>query len=562
MSLPSYVNGTSLDSLQYETISEALDRAADTWPERTAVVSCNQNIQISWAELRDKATVIAANFVARGLKPGDRVGIWSPNCLEWVLTQFATASAGLVLVNINPAFRTHELEYALQKVGCKALILAERFKDSDYVGLLSTIAPELTSSKVGKLACKRLPDLKHVIVISASPHAGSELFSTLQSPANIKYVEQLRNLQRSLTPDDAINIQFTSGTTGAPKGATLSHFNILNNGRFVGEAMALGPDDRVCIPVPLYHCFGMVMGVLACVVHGSAIILPSEVFDANKTVEVIDREMCTAIYGVPTMFIAMLACESFASTNFGSLRTGIMAGAPCPLDVMRRVVDDMGASQITIAYGMTETSPVSFQSSVDDPLEKRVSTVGRIHPHVQVKIVDERGAVVPRGEQGELCTRGYNVMLGYWNDERRTDDAINKSGWMKTGDLATMDDEGYVNITGRLKDMVIRGGENLYPKEIEEFLFTNPKVQDVQVVGVPDQKYGEELCAWIIPRPGEIIGTDEIKSFCKDKIAHHKIPKYVRCVEDFPMTVTGKVQKFKIREAMSEELNLKSAQTA
>jgi fatty-acyl-CoA synthase len=458
-----------------------------------------------------------------------------------------------------------ELDYALNKVGCKALILAERFKTSDYVGMLTSLAPELARAIPGQLDAGKLPALKSVIVIDKKDSEnlpGTLRFSELMTRGGRKEHERLAELAPLLQFDEPINIQFTSGTTGHPKGATLTHHNILNNGFFIGEAMRLGPEDRLCIPVPLYHCFGMVLGNLACVTHGSAMVFPGEGFDPLATLETVAEERCTALHGVPTMFIAEMDHPEFKRFDFSSLRTGIMAGSPCPIEVMKRVVSTMNLREITIAYGMTETSPVSFQSSTDDPLERRVSTVGRIHPHLEVKIVDAEGRIVPPGTPGELLTRGYSVMLGYWDDEARTREAIDAARWMHTGDLATIDAEGYCNIVGRIKDMVIRGGENVYPREIEEFLYRHPKIQDVQVIGVPDKRYGEELCAWIKLRPGESATPDEIKAFCRDQIAHYKVPRYYRFVDEFPMTVTGKIQKFVMREKTIAELGLTTEKTA
>ncbi|HEY0293772.1 MAG TPA: AMP-binding protein, partial [Bordetella sp.] len=505
-------------------------------------------------------------LVAIGLQPGERIGIWSPNNAEWVITQFATAKAGLILVNINPAYRTVEVEYALNKVGCKLLVTMATFKTSDYLAMLRELAPELATARLGELQAARLPQLRRVVWIDkagqGADEPGVQRFSDLLAsgdPADAK----VRQAQQGLKNTDPINIQFTSGTTGFPKGATLTHRNILNNGFFIGECMKLTADDRLCIPVPLYHCFGMVLGNLACLTHGSAIVYPNDGFDPLLVLEAVQAERCTGLHGVPTMFIAELDHPRFAEFDLSTLRTGIMAGSPCPIEVMKRVVGLMHMSEVTIAYGMTETSPVSCQSATDTPQEKRVSTVGLVHPHLEVKIIDPgTGATVPRGTPGELCTRGYSVMHGYWDDEAKTREAIDTERWMHTGDLATMDDEGYVNIVGRIKDMVIRGGENLYPREIEEFLYRHPAIQDVQVVGVPDPKYGEELCAWIIVKSGQTLAEDAVRDFCKGQIAHQKIPRYIRFVSEFPMTVTGKIQKFKIREAMSDELNLVEAKTA
>ena len=562
MSRLSFVSGAGTKPLLYQTIGNALQAAAETFPQQEALVVRHQDVRWSYAELLQRADDLAAGFVALGFAPGDRVGIWAPNCAEWVLTQFATARAGLILVNINPAYRTHELEYVLNKVSCKGLVTADRFKSSDYIALLQELAPELNAAEPGELASRRLPHLEAVIRLGEEETPGCYNFSRVSAMGGSAERRRLEQLSLLLQPDDAINIQFTSGTTGSPKGATLTHFNILNNGYFVGEAMEFTERDRLCIPVPFYHCFGMVMGNLNCTVHGATMVVPNDGFDPALTLAAVSEEKCTALYGVPTMFIAELDLPEFRDYDLSSLRTGIMAGSSCPIEIMKRVVAEMNMSEITIAYGMTETSPVSFQSSTDDPLERRVSTVGRIHPHVQVKIIDAQGRTVPTGEKGELCTRGYNVMLGYWDEEDKTREAIDTAGWMHTGDLATIDAEGYCNIVGRVKDMVIRGGENIYPREVEEFLFGHDKIQDVAVFGVPDDKYGEQLCAWIKLKDGWTADEAEIKAFCKDRIAYHKVPHYIRFVDDFPMTVTGKLQKFIMRDRMIEELGLTIRETA
>ncbi|HEV2548881.1 MAG TPA: AMP-binding protein [Stellaceae bacterium] len=558
----SYVHGASDVPLIGETIGIHFDKAAARWGGRDALIVRQQNVHWSYGELKRRIDDFAAGLLALGLEPGDRIGIWSPNNAEWVVTQFATAKAGLILVNINPAYRLSELDYALNKVGCKALVTSDHFKTSDYVGMLSDLAPEIERSAPGRLQAKRLPALATLIRIGAGEKRGYFHFDDVLAMGGERHRTRLQELQPQLQFDDPINIQFTSGTTGAPKGATLTHHNILNNGFFIGEAMHLTEADRVCIPVPLYHCFGMVLGNLACITHGAAMVYPSEGFDPLTTLETVQAERCTALYGVPTMFIAELGHPEFKRFDLSSLRTGIMAGSPCPIEVMKRCVAEMNMREVTIAYGMTETSPVSTQTSCEDPLERRVATVGRVHPHVEVKIVDGEGRVVPPGTSGEFCTRGYSVMLGYWNDAERTAEAIDRAGWMHTGDLATMDEDGYFNIVGRIKDMVIRGGENVYPREIEEFLFRHPKVEAVQVVGVPDQKYGEELCAWIKLKAGESATAEEIQAFCKGQIAHYKIPRYIKFVDSFPMTVTGKVQKFMMREATVKELGLVEQKTA
>jgi fatty-acyl-CoA synthase len=558
----SYVHGASDRPLLGETIGQFFDAACARWAERPALVVRHQKVRLSYGELREAVDKLAAGLLTLGLAPSDRIGIWSPNNSEWVLTQFATAKAGLILVNINPAYRIAELEYALNKVGCKAIILPERFKTSDYLGMLRELAPELDRAIPGKLEAPRLPTLRSVVLLGEAWHPGTFRFADILAKGGAAEAQHLAELAPELQFDDAINIQFTSGTTGFPKGATLSHHNILNNGFFIGEAMRLTPEDRLCIPVPLYHCFGMVLGNLAALTHGAAMVFPGEGFDPLATLETVQAERCTALHGVPTMFIAQLDHPEFGRFDLASLRTGIMAGSPCPIEVMKRAVAKMNLSEITIAYGMTETSPVSFQSSTDDPLDRRVSTVGRILPHIEVKIVDGNGAIVPPGMSGELLTRGYSVMLGYWGDEERTREAIDRARWMHTGDLATIDAEGYCNIVGRIKDMVIRGGENVYPREIEEFLYRHPKIQDVQVVGVPDERYGEEICAWVKLRPGEHAGEEEIKAFCRGQIAHYKVPRYVKFVDEFPMTVTGKIQKFIMRERSIAELGLKTMKTA
>ncbi len=558
----SYVDGASTVRLIGETLGAYFDRAVARWRDELALVVRHQQVRWSYGELGRRVEDFAAGLLALGLEPGDRVGIWSPNNAEWVITQFATAKAGLVLVNINPAYRLTEVEYALNKVGCKALITADHFKTSEYVGMLRELAPELDRSVPGRLSAARLPSLAAVIRIGADECLGMFRFADIMAAGGERHARRLGELAVALQFDDPINIQFTSGTTGAPKGATLTHHNILNNGFFIGEAQRLSPRDRVAIPVPLYHCFGMVLGNLACVTHGATMVYPGEGFEPLAVLETVEAERCTALYGVPTMFIAELSHPEFKRFDLSSLRTGIMAGSPCPIEVMRRCVDEMHMSEVTIAYGMTETSPVSFQTSHDDPLERRVGTVGRVHPHVEVKIIDAEGRIVPRGTPGELCTRGYSVMLGYWGDAERTVEAIDRARWMHTGDLATLDEDGYCNIVGRLKDMVIRGGENVYPREVEEFLYRHKKIADVQVIGVPDRKYGEELCAWVKLKPGETATAEEIQDFCRGQIAHYKIPRYIRFVEAFPMTVTGKVQKFMMRAETISELGLAEEKTA
>jgi fatty-acyl-CoA synthase len=548
----SYVHGNSGPPLIGKTIGALLDEVSATDGSREALIVAHQKIRWTYSELKSRSDAFASGLLSLGLEPGDRVGIWAPNCAEWTVAQFATAKTGLILVNINPAYRLSELEHVLRAVGCRALITAARFKTSDYIAMIRELVPELGNGS-SELKSSRLPELRHVISIGGGSYAGCLAFDRVLDQGKQLGSQRLKSVAAAIQMDDAVNIQFTSGTTGLPKGATLSHHNLINNAFLVGEATGIEPGSRVCIPVPLYHCFGMVMGNLGCVTHAATMVYPSESFDPLKTLETVEAERCDVLYGVPTMFIAQLNQPEFSRFDLGSLRRGIMAGAPCPIEVMKEVASTMHMSEITIAYGMTETSPVSFQSSRDDPLELRVSTVGRIQPHLEVKIVDRQGRVVPRGEAGELCTRGYSVMLGYWNDEARTAEAVDSAGWMHTGDLATIDDDGYCRIVGRIKDMVIRGGENIYPREVEEYLYRHPDIQDVQVFGVPDTKYGEELCAWIVSRAGAALDEDGVRRFCQDRISHHKTPRYVRFVESFPSTVTGKVQKFAMREAMIEE---------
>ncbi|MEO7066166.1 MAG: AMP-binding protein [Rhodanobacter sp.] len=550
----SYVHGASTQPLWGETIGAMLDRVVALHSERPALVVRAQGVRLSYREFHAQVERVAAGLLALGLAPGDRVGIWAPNRAEWVVLQFAAPKAGLILVNINPAYRTHELEYSLNKVACRALVLARRFKTSHYLDMLGELAPELASAELGCLQSVRLPALRDVILLGDEAAPGTRSWSQLAALGDDAALAKLHAIESTLAFDDPVNIQFTSGTTGAPKGATLTHHNIVNNGWFIGEAMRLTEHDRLCIPVPFYHCFGMVLGNLACVTHGACMVIPGEGFDALATLETVAAEKCTGLHGVPTMFIAELEHPRFAEFDLSSLRTGIMAGSPCPIEVMRRVVSEMHMAEITIAYGMTETSPVSFQSVTDDPIERRVNSVGRIHPHLEVKLIDEAGRIVPRGTSGELCTRGYSVMLGYWGEDARTREAIDPARWMHTGDLAEIDAEGYCRIVGRLKDLIIRGGENVYPREIEEFLYTHAKVLDVQVFGVPDAKFGEQVCAWVRLREGSQATEAEIQDYCRHHLAHYKVPHYVRFVDAFPMTVTGKVQKYLMRKAMADEL--------
>jgi fatty-acyl-CoA synthase len=565
MSELSYVHGACAEPLLSDTIGQAFDRAVRAHADRPALVVPPQDVDWTYRELAARVDAMAAGLLALGLEPGERVGIWAPNCAEWTVTQFATAKCGLVLVTINPAYRLNELEFALNKVGCAALVTATAFKTSDYIGMLRELLPELAEGSSFALRAARVPSLRGVIQIvppGAAPAPGCLAFADAMAAGRNGAAAELAALGARLQFDSAINIQFTSGTTGLPKGATLTHHNILNNGYFIGRAIRLTPQDRVCIPVPLYHCFGMVIGNLACLTHGSAMVYPGEGFDPLATLRTTAEQRCTALYGVPTMFIAELEHPEFARFDLAALRTGVMAGSPCPIEVMRRVVDRMHMREITICYGMTETSPVSFQSAVDDPLERRVTTVGRVHPHLEVKIIDSQGRIVPRGESGELCTRGYSVMLGYWDDAARTAQVIDAARWMHSGDLATIDAEGFCNIVGRIKDLIIRGGENISPREVEEFLYTHPKILDVQVFGVPDDRYGEEICAWVRLRGGAEMTAEELRAWCQGRIAHQKIPRHVRFVDSFPMTVTGKMQKYLMRAAMQAELGVAAEATA
>jgi fatty-acyl-CoA synthase len=536
----SYVHGASNVPLLGEPIFHNLRRAADRFGDREALVAAHQSRRATYRELVAECEIVARGLMARGVKKGDRVGIWSPNRFEWVIVQYATAAMGAILVNINPAYRTSELEYALNQSGVSFLILAAGFRQADYVAMLAEVKG-------------RCPGLREALVLEQG-------WDALKRDAAKTTESELHDLEASLQFDDPINIQYTSGTTGFPKGATLTHHNILNNGFFIGETLQYSEKDRVCIPVPFYHCFGMVLGNLACTTHGATMVIPAEAFDPVITMDTVQKERCTSLYGVPTMFIAELEHPRFKEFDFSTLRTGIMAGSPCPVEVMKKVQTVMHIPEMTIAYGMTETSPVSTQCLTGDPLDKRVSTVGRVHPHVEIKIVDPAtGAVVPRGATGEFCSRGYMVMLGYWNNEEATRQAIDPARWMHTGDLATMDADGYVNIVGRIKDMIIRGGENIYPREVEEFLYGHPQVADVQVIGIPSEKYGEEVMAWVKAREGAQLNGEELAAWCKGKIASYKIPRHWKFVDSFPMTVTGKVQKFVMRQVAVEELGLEKA---
>ncbi|XSC47525.1 AMP-binding protein [Bradyrhizobium sp. RDT10] len=557
----SYSHGVSDDPLIGETIGTRFDRAVAQWLDREALVVPYQNVRWTYRELAEKVDAFALGLLALGLRPGDRVGVWSPNNSAWAITQFATAKAGLILVTINPAYRTSEVEYALNKVGCKALVLATAHKSSDYVRMLKELAPELEWSAAGQLEAQRLPDLKAVIQIGGSG-PGLFAFERILEIGRSREKRELTEKASKLSFDDAINIQFTSGTTGAPKGATLSHHNILNNAYFSGKIIDLTCDDRICLPVPLYHCFGMVLGNLMAILYGTALVYPGEAFDPLIVLQTVEKERCTVLYGVPTMFISELEHPEFDRFDLRSLRTGIMAGSPCPTEVMRRVLDRMHLNEITIGYGMTETSPLSCQGRPDDTIERRVGTVGRVHPHVEIKIVDREGATAARGATGELLVRGYSVMQRYWADEEKTAETIDAAGWLRTGDLATMDNDGYCNIVGRIKDMVIRGGENIYPREIEDVLYSHPEIEAAQAFGVPDRKFGEQLCVWIRTRADAKLEAEEIREFCRGRLAHFKVPHYVKFVDEFPLTVTGKFQKFQMRAKMCEELGVSELETA
>lgn len=551
----SYLCGSASKPLLYETIGNCFDRVAATYPDREALVVRHQNIRWTYSEYQQEINKLATGLLNLGVQPGDRVSIWSPNRVEWCLTQFATAKIGAIMVCINPAYRLYELEYALNKVECKTVITAESFKTSEYLKMLQELAPELASCKPGELDSKKLPHLKNIIRMGDEKTPGMMNFADVCTLGGAAEEARLQELANTLQPDDPINIQFTSGTTGSPKGATLTHFNILNNGFQVAEGMRLTEEDRLCIPVPLYHCFGMVMGNLAVMTQGACSVFPSDAFEPVSVLETVQAEKCTALHGVPTMFIAELDSADFSKYDLSTLRTGIMAGAPCPVEVMRQVINKMNMRDITIMYGQTETSPVNHMTAIDAPLDKRCQTVGKVGPHQEIKIVDENGKVVGIGEKGELCCRGYSVMHGYWNDPEKTAETIDAANWLHSGDLAQMDEEGYVQIVGRIKDMIIRGGENVYPREVEEFLYTHTEIQEVQVFGIPDEKYGEVVCAWVQKREGSSITEDDVKAYCKNQITHFKVPTFIRFVNEFPMTVTGKIQKFKMRESMVDELD-------
>jgi fatty-acyl-CoA synthase len=550
----SYFCGASSDPIIYETIGNFFEGVVAKYPDTEAVVACHQDVRWTYAEFNKRIDDLATGLLKLGIQTGDRVGVWGPNSSEWVVTQMATAKIGAILVNINPAYRLYELEYAMNKSGCRAIVSAEQFKTSKYLEMLYALAPELNSCEPGQLKSEKLPDLDIVIRMGDARSPGMFNFPDICEAGGAEERARLKQLKSELRPDDPINIQFTSGTTGNPKGATLTHCNILNNGYLTGAGMRLSPTDRLCMPVPLYHCFGMVLGNLACFAHGATVVYPSEVFDPLSTLQAVESERCTALHGVPTMFVTELSHPDFEKFDLSTLRTGVMAGAPCPVDVMKRVISDMNMKHILIGYGQTEVSPINHLTLPDDPIEKRVETVGRAVPWIEIKLIDVDGRVVPIGEKGEVCTRGYSVMLGYWNDVEQTRETIDEARWLHSGDLGVMDEEGYLRIVGRIKDMIIRGGENIYPREVEEFLYTHPKIKEVQVFGVPDAKMGEEVCAWIQVEAGEALTADEVKSFCQGQITHFKIPKHIRFVDEYPMTVTGKIQKFKMSEQMAEEL--------
>ncbi|WP_430335262.1 AMP-binding protein [Rhodococcus sp. ACT016] len=552
----SEVRGEAGQPLEDLTVDRVLRRAVDTWGDQEAFVFTEQQVRWTWAAFAKQVDQMASSLLGLGLRPGDRIGIWSPNRPEWVLTQFASARIGLVLVTINPAYRENEAAHALRTSECAALVMATRHKSSEYAVMLQSLAPELTSCVPGALNAERLPDLRVVIEMTDRPTLGCLAFDSLLREVGPEAIAELDRIEANLDPDEPINIQFTSGTTGAPKGATLSHRNIVNNSRFIVSGQRLVSEDVLCVPVPLYHCFGMVAGTLGCAGVGATVVFPGAAFDPDQVVTALEQERCTAVYGVPTMFLAMLASQQGQQRDLSRMRTGVMAGAPCPAGLMRRCAAELNLTELTICYGMTETSPISFQTSIDDPIETRYETVGQVHPHVEVKIIDHDGKTVPVGQDGELCVRGYSVMLGYWNDEERTREAVDTDGWIHTGDLASLDAGGYGRIIGRVKDMIIRGGENIYPREVENTLLQHPDVLDAQVFGVHDDTFGEQVCAWVRTEPGREVDEDALRKFCRERMAHFKVPKFLRIVEVFPMTVTGKAQKFRMRQAMEVELGV------
>jgi len=559
----SYASGTSDKPLLGMTIGEAFDRTVSLHADREAIISIHQNMRLTYRQLSEQVNMAAKALMALGLQKGDRIGIWSPNNLEWLVTQYASAKIGSVLVTINPAYRSHELDYVLKQSGCRALVIQNQFKTSDYEGMVRELCPQLNRCLPGQLEHSEFKSLSSVISMTSSSVTGIFDWQAMLALASSTSDDELQLRAQQLDMDEAINIQYTSGTTGFPKGATLSHHNILNNGYFTAGTMNFTEVDKLVVPVPLYHCFGMVMANLGCLTHGACLVYPSEGFEPEAVLQAVQQEQATALYGVPTMFIAELALDNFTDYDLSSLRTGVMAGAPCPVETMKQVNELMHMTEVEIAYGMTETSPVSFQTRVDAPLAKRVSTVGTVHPHVEVKIINaETGKTCPVNEMGELCTRGYSVMIGYWENDAATASAIDDAGWMHTGDIAIMDNEGYVNIVGRIKDMIVRGGENVYPREIEEYLMNHDSIEDVQVTGVPDPKFGEEIIAWVSLKSGAKMNEDDIKAFCKGKIAHYKVPRYIKFTDEFPMTVTGKIQKYKMRQVSIAELGLEELKTA
>lgn len=555
----SYYCSPSSEPLRYQTIGDCFDNVVARFPDNTALVARHQGINWTYAEYQRQINRLAGGLLSLGIKQGDRVGIWATNCYEWCLTQFATAKIGAIMVCINPAYRVYELEYALNKSGCCAIITGVQFKTSNYLAMLQELAPELSTSKPGELQAAKLPSLTTVIRMGDGHTSGMLNFSAVCERGDAVSSEQLAEIAATLQPDDPINIQFTSGTTGNPKGATLSHCNILNNADTTALGMKLTAKDKLCIPVPLYHCFGMVLGTLVCITQGAAAVFPAESFDPISTLEAVQAEGCTALHGVPTMFIAELEHPDFTSFDLRTLRTGLMAGAPCPIEIMKRVQTDMHMSEILIGYGQTECSPINHMTVAEDPFEKKVGTVGRPGPHLEVKIAGADGRVVAVGERGEICTRGYCVMSGYWDDEARTLETIDRAGWLHSGDIGIMDDEGYVQVVGRIKDMIIRGGENVYPREIEEFLFTHPDIQDAAVFGVPDDRFGEQVAVWVQTKDGVNLDASAVQAFCQGKIAHFKVPKFVKFVDEFPMTVTGKIKKFAMRDAMTAEMSGKTS---